>query len=235
MLMESNLDHELRPLKDNTLRAKWTIRLFALMSIVLLVCITSDSMQIGLVERIPFDSSVTEVELDSNDRRQLVVGFLYIMATSALAIAFVRWFSRAYHNLKRAGINLAYIPNMAAWSFFIPFINLIRPYSVAKEIVEKTTEELQERRPIYRTEAKKGLVLLWWCIYLLSGAIWRIGSKLESDAGSAEALIAATWTNIVAAATTLVAVALGMIMVSRMSRDEQELATAVEEAPERLD
>lgn len=59
-----------------------------------------------------------------------------LAASLILTIGFPVFFSRATKNLGALGVSgLNYSSGQAAWSFFIPFVNLVRPYRVARDLV----------------------------------------------------------------------------------------------------
>lgn len=83
-----------------------------------------------------------------------LVGFAVQVAT---AVAFCRWFYRAYANLPALGERTPrFTPGWAIGYFFIPFLNLFRPYQAAKEIWAAST-----RSP-------HGLLVAWWALWLLA-------------------------------------------------------------------
>lgn len=106
------------------------------------------------------------VQLD--DRLELAT----YMAAGAFLIAgvsFLIWFHRAYKNIKTMGRN-RFTPGWAIGAWAVPFLNLVRPYQMMKEL----TTESPRHRPLYPPNA----VGLWWSTVLinivLNGALERI-------------------------------------------------------------
>lgn len=83
-----------------------------------------------------------------------LVGFAVQVAA---AVAFCRWFYRAYANLPALGErHPRFTPGWAIGYFFIPVLNLFRPYQAAKEIWAASTG-----RP-------HGLLVAWWALWLFA-------------------------------------------------------------------
>jgi hypothetical protein len=85
-------------------------------------------------------------------------------------IAFLIWFYRAYKNLHIAGLFTFYTPGWAIGSFFVPFINLIRPYRIMQEILLGTQELTKDKisSSWWNENRQASLVKWWWGLYLLS-------------------------------------------------------------------
>ncbi|MBM3465889.1 MAG: DUF4328 domain-containing protein, partial [Armatimonadetes bacterium] len=106
-------------------------------------------------------------------RRDLYLVFsaatlLAALGTYALAsIALVAWLRNSYRNL----VALGGTPRYAMWwplaAFFVPFVNVLRPY-------EMVTEICANARPLMRGNAKPvpPLVPWWWAVTLLAGLAW---------------------------------------------------------------
>src|SRR4029077_16520575 len=79
-------------------------------------------------------------------------------------VAFCMWFYRAYKNLKGWRIpGLKYSPGWAVGYFFIPILNLFRPYQIAQEIWKASDPQVPLEAG-FRWHDNKGssLVGTWW-------------------------------------------------------------------------
>jgi len=93
--------------------------------------------------------------------------FLYLANLIVSIVTFIRWFRRAYYNLNVLTNECAYDDSWAAKAWFIPFLNLIRPYEMMKELYDKTDKYLLEKFLLtdeteYYAEQLKPDVLKWW-------------------------------------------------------------------------
>ena len=95
-------------------------------------------------------------------------GLLLFLPTATL---FLLWFHRAHQNLSsfRRG-PFEHSPRGAVASFFIPFLNLVQPYFVMKEIWQASDPAIppfaQTPWPSARTSSLLGI---WWAFFLLRG------------------------------------------------------------------
>jgi hypothetical protein len=97
----------------------------------------------------------------------------YLITSILSSVLFLQWFRRAYHNLHKAGAkNLITTEGWAVGSWFVPILNLIRPYEIMREIWIGTqqmyTPNKFERSAI---ASSTGLVNGWWTTFLFSRVI----------------------------------------------------------------
>lgn len=109
--------------------AQWARGAFALIVLV------SYGMQYRLLQRLQLGQSISNDAADANDARvQLLTDIQLVIAILAF-VALALWFYRAYQNVHRLpNAKPEYSPNMAALSWFIPFVNLWIPYKIMLEI-----------------------------------------------------------------------------------------------------
>lgn len=134
---------------------------------------------------------------------------LALLALPACAIAFCLWFHHAYRNMGCLGGLPSHSPGWAPGSFFVPILNVYRPYQIAKEIWLASM-------PVGRDGPGHLPVALWWGCFvagnLVSGAAVRL-----TDTG-AESVQVATVAMVAADLLLLCAALLGAWMVRRVER-----------------
>jgi hypothetical protein len=83
------------------------------------------------------------------------------LAGIALIVIYCMWIYRASSNLYALNPNFMgqYSPGWAVGWWFIPFVNIVIPYFVVKEIYLQSMPETEPR--------SSGILLLWWLTYLL--------------------------------------------------------------------
>lgn len=93
-------------------------------------------------------------------------------------ITFIRWFRRAYFNLHQLVDTLSYTEGWAAGAWFVPFLNLVRPYKIMAELYDEATSLLGEEEAEERSQ-----VGWWWAFYLISNTVdnieTRVGASFE--------------------------------------------------------
>lgn len=152
------------------------------------------------------------------------ISFLIFVMT---AILFLIWIRRAYINLKSLGIeNLEYSPKWTIWGFFIPFINIVRPYQIMKEIWLSSTPKDEEEGVLFKNYSPSTILLLaWWITWLVSNGMANVYSKLSQKAESIESIMSSTQFGIVSDITNIAAAILCLFVVNEIkSRQEQRFA-----------
>ena len=162
--------------------ARWSQGLLWATLVISFVAAVSGFFEISLLNRMGA-GVISETEANANDLRQGAIGILQFLITLATAAAFLTWFYRAHKNLPRLGArNLEYPPGWAVGGFFVPFLNLVRPYQVMREVwcrsyppspESGSTPEGQPPQPPTLT-----LVGWWWGLFLLSAALGRVSARI---------------------------------------------------------
>lgn len=123
----SNSNYELRP---NQSRAKNAVLFLKIMLAIEIVSLISDYLQYDLLN----NTDITEELAAANDSRQQIIGLLYLGVFIPTAATFIMWFRRAYHNLGQLEENVAYLQNDTGVAWFIPILNLYKPYRIMKDL-----------------------------------------------------------------------------------------------------
>lgn len=111
-------------------------------------------------------------------------------ALVACIIAFCMWFHRAFKNLPiLQPWYLKYSPSEAVGGFYIPLVNLIRPFRVAKEIWRESNPENFEV-DIFDSQAhcrKESIWIdIWWVLFLMSGVYQGAAHLIMRDTSEAQ-------------------------------------------------
>jgi hypothetical protein len=128
--------------------------------------------------------------LHDESRLAPLVGLLFAaigwVISLAAGIAYCRWLSRAYQAHRHlAGRSLRLSPTPAVWSFFVPILNLYRPYLAVRDLYAasdpRTLRDTPQYKPAsatdYRSSARELVppprwerwcsLPLWWIVYQL--------------------------------------------------------------------
>jgi len=134
------------PFASGHTRAVWIVALLAIGMVIDLVGASSCYLEIQLLSRADSGGIVTMEQANANDIRQALVGLGQMAVYFATVVAFLMWMHRAHRNLPALGAqNLKYSPGWAVGGWFVPFLNLVRPYQVMGEI-------WRESKPVPRDE-----------------------------------------------------------------------------------
>lgn len=102
------------------------------------------------------------------------------------AIFFLRWFHRAYVNLIALGTPARrHKPGWAIGAFFVPFVNFVLPFLIARELSQESHAARLRRAPA-SNPAAQGIVPLWWLSFLLAVLLDRLGGGYLQRAADPE-------------------------------------------------
>lgn len=151
-------------------RAKVVVWLFIAGIVMALVSFGSDVAEIELLQRMNTGDNWTMAEADSNDTRTSTVAILSVIVLLAGALAFLVWLYRVSTNVAALGIDdTRWGPKWAVGWWFIPIMNLFRPYQVVKEIWK--AYDPAARPGAWRDAAVPGLLGWWWASFLIASGV----------------------------------------------------------------
>jgi hypothetical protein len=214
----------MNPLKNNAQRARAVNIIFIILLVINVVSIISNFMQLNLLKSLIAGSADTEAAT-ANDIRvsALAIGNLVVLICTM--IFFILWFRRAYNNLHLTQeVNLLYTEGWAAGAWFVPFLNLVRPYQIMDEIWNKT----QQATKNLLSFKNSSLVGWWWAVYLISNVTSNIASRVFDDNSSYESLTSGTYAQIVSNFVEIISIAVTLIMIKKTAAMEAKLYESYE-------
>jgi hypothetical protein len=129
-----------------------------------------------------------EAAADSGDTFALV--FVGVFSVSVFAtigilvlcwVSFLMWLHRAAKNARGFGWRRPFTsPTMTVACWFIPFLNLIRPYQVVKAIYW-ASEPAADDLPSDWVRRIPQIFPIWWMTWILGNIIEQVASKLEDS------------------------------------------------------
>ena len=140
---------------------------------------------------------------------------------AATAVAFLTWIYRANLNCRGFGAqNMRYTPGWAVGYYFIPFLNLFRPYQVMREIWQVSQNPADwEAQPV------SPVLGWWWTAWLTSGVLGHILFRIAMSADSVEDLRLATQVSISASCVGLVLCVCAAFLVNSIGRRQEHLVS----------
>lgn len=198
-------------LKPNGKRAKQAILWIWIVLALEVASAISSYMEYNLYQTMAHGVEVPEDVMDANDMRQGVIDFLNGIASIISVVMFLRWFGRAYHNLHQIlDHRLAHREGWAVGSWFVPIINVYRPYQIMKELYLKTKEWLANKGMEQNLTTHS--VGWWWTLWILSGVVAYLCFKLAMMI-EPEAIDDAITRNIMYMVSCVVTIPLALITV----------------------
>jgi hypothetical protein len=201
----------------------WLIIFFIGVSVLSIVSIGSNLAQDRLLAQIEQGVTVTQEIAEANDSRQTVLALFELGVIVTTSTLFLIWFYRAHRNLPSFGVQeLRHRQSWVVGGFFIPVLNLVRPYQVMKEVWWGSDPDLV---PGTGKLPRQGaaLPLLWWWSYLLMNVASTIAMQLMIRGDdSLSGLRVATQVDIGASAITIVAAIFAAGIVREVSVRQTE-------------
>jgi len=195
--------------------AKLVVILFYVLIAVELVSIGSSYLQVQLLERAAIDG-ISDEEANANDVRQMIVGGVQLLLFVALGFSYLAWLRRSYRNQSALGAQgLKYSPNWATAYWFIPIVNLFRPYQVTKEIYQ--TSDPNAEGTTWSFLPVSALLGWWWAAWIIASAAGRAASRSTRGEPTIEQLVTASWIDIVSSITSVIAAVLALMVVRKIT------------------
>ena len=210
---------------SNTHRAKILIVVFWIIIIASMVGIALDFFELDLLERIDQGTGFTMEEADDNDSRQLLAGIIIFVIRIISIVVFINWFRRAYGNIIRLGEEATQSESTAAWSWFVPIMNLYVPVKIMSEIQTGYDNHLSILKPNFKTVGTGLIIGLWWTVHILNNIYAAVVNRLISNSETASEMMVATQNSIYSEIFTIIEALLVIFMVYKISRMESELET----------
>lgn len=182
----------LRPNEDRSKRLILVLWIFTAFQVLASI---SDVFQYFLIERIEagnFDMA----EADRNDIRQSIVSILVLLLLLGAGIFFIQWFRRAYYNLHQLSGKLSYAEGWAAGSWFVPIMNLGRPYNIMKEMMNVAESMLVQANIVQEDPKRKRSVGIWWTLWIIISIVGNINNRIQAKSELLEVLKYTTVVNI---------------------------------------
>lgn len=132
-----------------------------------------------IIQEFPNNHPIPIEILSTPEQIQNIIHVGVLLSTITCCIIFLLWFKREYHNLHAINPKLKYKEAWAIWSWFIPVINLWRPYQIMKEIyIHATTTEKKEIHPEEEEIITTPIIDLWWLLWIASNVLSQVNNRL---------------------------------------------------------
>ncbi len=177
------------------------------------VSMLSSIMQAELLSR----ASFSEAQGQANDSREQIIGLFHLTVFLLTAVIFGYWIVRANKNVRALGANgLRISPGWAVGYFFVPIVNLWRPYQAMKELWQAS------HNPTSWTGTPVGPILsTWWTLWLLTNFLGQISSRVMMNAEGLEDIQTATFFQIVSLTVDIPNCIVAMSLVTRIAHAQK--------------
>lgn len=210
--MTNNETRKVVPFVSGHPWAQWASILIAAVVVLDIVAVVSDYIEIQLISRIMRGEIITMAEVNANDIRQNVIITIYLVLFYITAILFCMWIHRAHRNLPSLGASgLKYSPWWAVGGFFVPFLNLVRPFQVTTEIWKASDPTTDVNDSVaWQSAPTSPFIISWWVLFLISGLLGNLILRLSLQAETLGEMLTKSW---VAFATDIVEIPAAILLI----------------------
>lgn len=207
-------------IRDNAARARQAIISLLLVVTTILTLAAFRIWQYFLLED-SINGIYSDDQLSLTDQLVTTTYWSTIGAYVLCAILFIMWFRRAYYNLHQ--LNPGYPSETEGWAagaWFVPILNLFRPYNIMKEIWAGTLALAPNR---VSQQYPGGIISTWWILWIVLSVVERGVSGMYKTAEDAPSFQTAIIIQVINILLTTVCAALLIYLIRSYSKLEKEV------------
>jgi Domain of unknown function (DUF4328)/zinc-ribbon domain len=194
--------------------AKFLIVLISFGIIVSLVSISFELMQIQLIEELINGADITQEQLAASDSRKELIVFSEIALNLITSFVFLRWVYVSATNAQSFSDRMmTHSPGWCVGWFFIPFLNLVRPFQAMTEIWQVSEVQPGER---WRDAPTPPILGFWWALWILGAILVQVSNYFTGGAEAAAEFQVADWASIAASVERIVLDIVVIVMIHRL-------------------
>ncbi len=209
----------------NQRRARAAVIILWIIMLADIISILASFQEGSLYEKQIAGAEVPEEQIQSAHLFTQKINSIQIIVAITSAFFFIRWFYRAYYNLHLIG--LPHIKLKAGWAigcWFVPILNLYRPYTIMDEIWRGTEALTQgDFSENWRTRNAGGLVAGWWTTFIITSAFSNIAGTKLVNAEGAVAYLNAIHTDMASEAVHLIAAFVALNLIKKVAMMEKRV------------
>lgn len=217
-------DVQIKPFESGHTRALFVMVFLAAGILLDVVSIVSKFLLIDLLSDAANGRNITTEAAELNDSREALIALVKFLSYIVTGIGFLVWFHRAHRNLPALGAkNLEFTPGWAVGGFFVPFLNLSRPYKVATEIWKGSSPEVGVADGVsWEYAASSPLLGFWWGTWIIANILGNVATLFSDGVTGLDNLIALTWLSVAADVVSIIAAALALLVVKLIDARQEE-------------
>jgi hypothetical protein len=226
---DQNLEEILRsfnpvtPFSSGHLRAQLAVFFLVLCIVLDVIALVSGYSEIALLSKATAGQTITRVDALANDSQQFLIRLLQFLTFVITGVFFLMWIHRAHRNLPALGAHgLKYSPRWAVGGFFVPFLNIVRPFQVVREIWKASSPDLNVGdASSWQYSSTSALLGFWWGSWIASNFLGQVAVRISFRADSLGQVMIASRLNILSDAVSALCAVLA-IMIIRQTDARQE-------------
>jgi hypothetical protein len=192
--------------------------------VVYLIAIALGFSHISLLSRILTGEQITPDETAANQGTMQPLEMPQRLAQLITGVCFLVWIYRAHRNLPALGArNLGYSPGWAVGGFFVPLLNLVRPYQVVREIWKASSPEVGvSNDSSWQNVGTSPLLGIWWGTFIVMNILGQAVLWLSPPANTVEAFLPVAWLGVVSYVVGVIAAVLALFVVRELDTRQVE-------------
>jgi len=136
-------------------------------------------------------SSSALADLETVDLVSMISGGIYSLAYLVCVVVIGRWIYRVNKNAWQFSDAMTVSPGWNVGSFFIPILNLFRPFSGVRETWQASHAPIDAD-----TVPVPAIMRLWWAGWLIAGMFGQLSFRLGMRADTLEDFVEVAWVDI---------------------------------------
>ncbi len=180
---------ELSALLPNKKRGNWAVIMIGMVMFSEVLLFLANMYKFKLLSNFAENGAVSTEQFDVSDAFIGLSALLSLLLFVISIVTFIMWFRRAYYNLHQKVDFLQFDEGWAAGAWFVPILNIIRPFSIMKELYRETESYLKQKDPSVEVKLNENLVVLWWALWILSNSLGRLQQFLSNYIDTVETMI----------------------------------------------
>jgi hypothetical protein len=200
---------------------------FAVLLAVQAVAVVADVRELELYDRFVNGEPISHEEWSSNDDRQAALGTAQTITYPLAAVAFIAWLHLAYGNLDVIGARRRYGRGWAIGSWFVPFLNLVRPLRIVNDVWRGGAPPdagFKQREP-------RPIVIWWWVTFVVDWVFAHFGLRAVRGDATTEELRMQTTMWLASDTFTYIPAILALVVVWSHTRRLDARGRAVADKP----
>lgn len=212
---ENNIAEQYQYSKNPTALTKFLKTMLWILVAISILGLLSDFMQMNLLSTGTF----SQAEAESNDIRQQIISIIYLICFVFTGITFLKWIHCANTNCHGFGAqDMEFNPRWSIGYYFVPILNLYRPYHAMKEIWKVSTN------PTYwQNQITSPLLSWWWTLWLIAGFIGQASFRMSMRANTINSLRTATAVSIASGFIDILLYIVAVSIVSAIYTKQESL------------
>jgi len=195
------------------------------LSVFILISIAGAVVDISLIQVLSKASGLRTTPAGVVDSQILALVIRFVLTGVVLftAVFFLIWIHRAHKNLKVFGAaELKYSPGWAVGGFFVPMLNIFRPYQVIGEIWKASASGARRGDGTnWKLESIPPYFGLWWGLWLLSAILDFFSAFMILGGGLNNAQLVASRYRLVYDVVSITCAVLAIVVVFRITARQE--------------